>query len=154
MKKYLLPLILLFSVMVWAACQPKAEQTEQSVLPKEKNPNAISEMAALMRKIDKQAERLKQEIQDGNEVIKVADFSAIRTAETTKENIHSPGFSAFAETYLSKQEELVSSPLNKRKLVFNEMIDLCMNCHYSYCPGPTAKIKRYYLPKEEMPVQN
>lgn len=153
MKRFILPLGLLFSVMVWAACQNKESSQPAPPASKEKSANAISEMAALMKKIDRQTERLKLEIQEDRPKIEVADFSGIRTATTTKENIHSPGFSAYAESYLAKQSELAASPVAKRKFVFNEMIDLCMSCHYSYCPGPTSRIKRYYLPTNEVPAE-
>jgi flagellar biosynthesis regulator FlaF len=99
-----------------------------------------SELALLMRDIHTQAKVLKSSIIKKEELPNFMDsISFIVDAIPTKENVQGPEFKAMALYYLQNNENLYENPDSEN---YNEMIESCIVCHQSFCPGPIKTIKK------------
>jgi cytochrome c556 len=56
------------------------------------------------------------------------------------------GFLASMDEVYARQER--SSAPDQVKNGYNLMVEACMNCHRSYCPGPMVRIKKLYITKK------
>ncbi len=107
------------------------------------NPNGDSELALLMRDMYDEAERIKTQIKNEEEVTIDLDHESILTAHATEpEKAASPEYKAFAKAYLQSLESLQAANQLQLESQFNHLIANCMACHQSLCPGPMVKIKK------------
>lgn len=132
-------LSLSFAVVVLASCNggKKAE------CKKPINPNGDSELALLMREMAKSTESWRDEVKEG-EVLTELDLSRLKTATPTDSTVPGPEFNGFADTYLASVEHFLSED-SISVYRFNLMVDQCMNCHSSFCPGPMKRIEKMYI---------
>lgn len=99
-----------------------------------------SELALLMRDIHAQAKVLKTHVVKKEELPNFMNsISFIVDATPTKDNVQGPEFKAMALYYLQNNEKLYSNPDSEK---YNEMIESCIACHQSFCPGPIKTIKK------------
>ena len=123
-------------------------QTQKNQVQKEENinvisPNQDSELALLMREIFDEAMINKKHIQN-NEPIEInLDHEKILSAIATEpEKAASPEFKAFATSYLQSIKNLKSSNTNQTAINYKNMVNNCLACHQSLCPGPIVRIKK------------
>ena len=102
-----------------------------------------SELALLMRDIHSQAKALKPLIEKKEnlpEYDNSVDF--IVDATPTRLDVQGPKFEAMAKYYLQKTDSLYAHP---DKGSYNEMVESCIVCHKSFCPGPVKTIKKLII---------
>lgn len=107
------------------------------------NPNGDSELALLMRLMNDSTAALKKQILDGKMPEKFPEaFLKIHTATPTDPNIKNEEFDAFATSYTEGLKQLYESSPEDLKSNFNNLVQRCINCHQSVCPGPVKAIKK------------
>ena len=110
------------------------------------NPNGDSGLALMMREMFDEGMRMKGQIQKGEQPEVFKQFEEIHSVSATEpEKQASPEFKAFARAYHQSLESLKSATAEDAKPLYNNMVDACMTCHRSMCPGPMVKIKKLYI---------
>jgi hypothetical protein len=135
-------LFCLIAVACWSSCN-ESQQLEP-VAERPINPNGDSELALLMREMFADGERIKAQVERGEQPTGLRDFAAIHAAIPTDSTVKGPVFTAFAEAYLESVRQLEASD-SSSVFRFNRMVDQCMNCHSEFCPGPKKRIRKLYL---------
>lgn len=145
--------ILLFAGIFVFACSQNTEiKEEKSTSTKDsvdkKGPRKLetvktSELAQLMRLMDKEMQSAKISIEGGFSFHDSLTFAYgdIHSAMATEESMKKPGFDDFASAYLKQLEIFKNSGQPTQKENFNLLVNSCLNCHASHCPGPVNKIK-------------
>lgn len=108
------------------------------------NPNGDSELALLMRKMYDDADAIKKLItkNEGNITQEYIDeLEKIHTAIPTDPEVKTPEFEAYTKLMIEQANALFSSEENKAK-GFNSLVNRCVECHQSFCPGPIKKISK------------
>jgi hypothetical protein len=115
--------------------------------PSDRNPNGASELAVLMREMEKQAESWKGEIEKKESLLSPvpASFYTLKTAAVTKPTMKNENYDAFADDFITFSEALVKVPAEERTDAYNSMVNGCINCHTQMCPGPMVRIKKFLL---------
>ena len=108
------------------------------------NPNGDSELALLMRKMYRDADSIKQLIvnQEGsitNEFI--AELELVHSAIPTDSTVKTPEFEAFNRLLINQAKELQKNSEDNVE-EFNRLVNRCIDCHQSFCPGPIKKINK------------
>ena len=136
----------MLTLIVFNACNQqskKVEETEKEPITKSLNPNGDSELALLMRRMFKDAKRIKKQIQDGEEVTATINHDAILTAHATEPaKAASAEFKTWGAAYLAGLESLKKSTPETAESAYKSLVNSCMNCHKALCPGPVVKIKK------------
>jgi hypothetical protein len=121
-----------------------SEQTATNSSVVENHPNKDSELALLMRKMHADADSIKQLIVTNEGTISkeyIAALEKIHTAIPTDANVKTPEFKAYTELMVNEANALFSNEQNKKE-GFNNLVDKCVQCHQSFCPGPIKKINK------------
>ena len=108
------------------------------------HPNEDSELALLMRKMYHDADSIKQLIvnEEGNISQEYIDaLERIHTATPTDADVKTPEFSAYTDLMINEANTLFSNETNKKQ-GFNRLVNRCVECHQSFCPGPIKKINK------------
>lgn len=125
-----------------------SEKTENSTAKKKKGPRKLenvktSELAQLMRLMDQEMQSAKISIEGGFSFHDslTFDYGHIHSASATEAHMKKTGFDDFANAYLKQLEIFKNSGQTTQKENFNLLVNSCLNCHASHCPGPVGKIK-------------
>lgn len=159
--KLLIPIFIGIFSLFLAACNSDCEKDEASCSKEKKdctkdvevspiNPNGDSELALLMRKMYDDAEGIKQLITDNKGNITqeyINELERIHTATPTDANVKTPEFEAYTKLMIEQANTLFSSTENKAE-GFNNLVNRCVECHQSFCPGPIKKIRKLTIPQE------
>ena len=146
MKNFLFILILL---TIFAACanedthQSSNVKTDNATAPL--NPNGDSELALLMRKMEKHWKGTKKIIEEGKDIKDLPDFSNIFTATPTDESMTMDDLHGFAENYLQQIKALGNAKGEAQKAAYNNIINGCIMCHENSCSGPIPRIKKLLI---------
>lgn len=100
-----------------------------------------SELALLMRGMYDNM-KLAGEYLEKGEVVPdslLTGYETITTATATNPDEIGPKFQGFAKGWLMEVETMKS---NQTQDNYNAIMNACVNCHKSYCPGPIPKIKK------------
>lgn len=111
------------------------------------HPNKDSELALLMRKMYNDADSIKQLIvNDEGNISKeyIEALERIHTATPTDADVKTPEFKAYTELMINEANALSSSEQNKKE-GFNNLVNKCVECHQSFCPGPIKKINKLLI---------
>jgi len=144
MKKLLFFSLACFVSVLFYQCTRTTIAT-QNTTPVEatKYPNKDSELALLMREMETEAIAMRTAISKGEEPKDVRKmFEAILTAKSTEASMKTPVFQAMANSYLKSLDKIYQTPQPERMAQYNIMINDCMNCHKTNCPGPLVRIKK------------
>jgi len=98
----------------------------------------------LMRKMYAETDSIKQLIITNEGIISkeyIASLEKIHTAIPTDANVKTPKFKAYTELMVNEANALFSNEQNKKE-GFNNLVDKCVQCHQSFCPGPIKKINK------------
>lgn len=144
-KSYTILSLLVLS-FVFVSCYDKSEEicTSENVEISAVNPNGDSELALLMRKMYDDADSIKKFITDsaGNITPEfISELEKIHTAIPTDSTVKTPEFEAYTKLMIDEANKLFSSTENKVQ-GFNQLVNRCIECHQSFCPGPIKKIKK------------
>lgn len=135
------------------SCSESNPQTEKSEVKQissadvevsEINPNGDSELALLMRDMFDNAEGIKQDIISGEGTISkdyIRELARMHTAEPTDEGVQNEEFIAFGNL-LIVQANILHETKEGQAAAFNSLVDRCIDCHHSFCPGPIKKITK------------
>lgn len=120
----------------------ETNETKSTVV--DDHPNEDSELALLMRKMYHDADSIKQLIvnEEGNISQEYIDaLERIHTATPTDADVKTPEFSAYTDLMINEANTLFSNETNKKQ-GFNRLVNRCVECHQSFCPGPIKKINK------------
>lgn len=125
------------------------KQNEACVSPSTTNPNNDSELALLMRKIFSETDSIKQRIKSNKPLdlsIYIQQLKSVHSATPTDSTVHTPEFYTFTNSLIVVSESLNnSSDDESKKEQYNQLVNSCINCHQSFCPGPIKKISKLKL---------
>jgi hypothetical protein len=147
MQKYLLAgALLTFSSAFFYACTQESQPAEKAPVTEnvsaEKFPNPSSELSLLMRDMYADAEVIKTAILEN----KLPDdfrekFKNIHTASPTDDKTKKESFGPMSESFLRSLDKVYEDSENQVEN-FNIMVQNCIACHTSHCPGPISRIKK------------
>ncbi|MFZ6666274.1 hypothetical protein [Peijinzhouia sedimentorum] len=145
MKRVLFSLSLLtFLCSVFIACeQEKTWWEENSEELARLYPNESSELAWVMREISAKTELVKSQVEKGEEIDNIIDvFKQVHDAEATKPEVKTEAFANMASSFVDSFDRLLESQEGDRIKAYNMMIQNCVVCHTTYCPGPLVRIEK------------
>jgi len=145
MKTLAVFIFLLGGILVFSRCSREPKKEEAECVVTDPNPNKSSELAILMRKMATHAEKAKGEVLAGKLTGTFPEeFRKIFSAIPTDSLIKGEHFNEFAAGYLTNLELLYSeqSDLNAR---YNAVVNSCVNCHETTCPGPLVRINKFKI---------
>jgi hypothetical protein len=100
-----------------------------------------SELARLMRQMYTDSEQIKTAVLERRLPADFREkFRAIHTATPTDPAVRDKNFAAFSKNFLKSLDRVY---VGKNQVDnFNKMVNNCLACHASYCPGPMNRIKK------------
>jgi hypothetical protein len=141
----LLTTSLLILLVIWMGC------TQDESKRKMVNPNGDSELAILMRDMFDEGMLVRQRVIDGEDPMMKLPYHHIYTAIPTVAGKNATTeYELFAKAYEASIERFKNASLTDRPAAYQNMVDNCMNCHNKMCRGPMVKIKKLYLPQDEL----
>jgi len=149
-KKFIQFILGCLLVPFFVSCSTSEEKTEESctkITVSEINPNGDSELALLMRQMYVDADLIKQNIIDNKGNISeefIKELEQVHSAIPTDEDVKTPEFEAFNKALILQAEALKNTTENKSE-AFNQLVNRCIDCHGSFCPGPIKKIKKLII---------
>jgi len=108
------------------------------------NPTIDSELTLLMRKMYDDADSIKQSIKNNTGNITeefIAELELVHTATPSDRKLNNPAFTAFNELLVTEAKALKNQKEGKVE-GFNRLVNKCIDCHKTFCPGPMIKIKK------------
>jgi hypothetical protein len=130
--------IVLCASILFSSCKDSGNQINSI------NPNGDSELALLMREMYDDALRMKKQIKQGEVPTIIKSFESIHAAKATEpEKASRPDYKLYGDAYLTAMQRIdtfIDWPSKKR--AYNSMVESCITCHSSMCPGPIAKINK------------
>ena len=112
------------------------------------NPNGDSELALLMRQLYLDADSIKQLIITNEGSISdefITELEQVHAAIPTDSTVKTPEFKAFNDLLINQAKALQESSENRVE-DFNQLVNRCLDCHQSFCPGPMKKIRKLIIP--------
>jgi hypothetical protein len=110
------------------------------------NPNGSSELSLLMREMYNHLAEARKGLEIKKQVSYPKSFLTLTTAQATDEHTKNEYYNTFADLYLQSLENYSKSTNENRAKNYNSMVNACLACHSSHCPGPVPKIKKLLLP--------
>lgn len=149
LTNFIIPIFIGIFSFLFVACESEVKQKEvitdaSQVEVSETNPNGDSELALLMRKMFEEGEDIKKLITNNEGNITegyIAELERIHTATPTDTEVKTPEFEAYTKLMIDEANLLFSNDSN-RVQGFNNLVNRCINCHQSFCPGPIKRIKK------------
>ena len=138
MKKACVFIMLVLGMGILISCSSK----QKSPL----NPNGDSELALLMRTMEEDAIEMKKFAESGRVTVSAYDHSALFTATPTEAGKTSdPEYQVMAQSYLEAVKSMDSANKDNVLEQYHNLIDMCISCHRSMCPGPVVRIEKLYV---------
>lgn len=101
-----------------------------------------SELTLMMREMFDEVQHIRQQLADGDSVEVVLNHSLILEANSTDPGVAtSAEYQAFARYYLQTLENLNISNPSQLNSNYEIMVNSCIVCHKSVCPGPITRIE-------------
>lgn len=110
------------------------------------NPNESSELSLLMRQMYNHAAEARKAVSEQRTVSYPKTFLNINTAKPTDDKTKNEYYTTFADLYLQTLDSYENATNTNRVKSFNNVVNACLACHSSHCPGPVPKIKRLLIP--------
>ena len=110
------------------------------------NPNGDSELALLMREMESNALEMKKFVETGRVPSGKYDHKTLFTATPTEEGKTAlPEYKTMAQSYLEAMSMLQSANKDNAVEHYTNLVDMCLSCHKSMCPGPVVRIEKLYV---------
>jgi cytochrome c556 len=105
------------------------------------DPNQASELALLMRNMYTDSDQMKKAVLSGKLPEDLREkFKKMHSAVATEADMKDASFSAMADVFLKNMDKLYD---DKNQIEdYNVLVQSCLACHQSHCPGPISKIKK------------
>ena len=105
-----------------------------------------SEMSALMNHMYELNFQLRSHIINGDSLgIFSPSFERILSAKMTENKVMDDFFILHANAFLESQRAIYKDQGNS-KILFNQSVNSCIECHQVKCTGPISKIEKLYIP--------
>jgi hypothetical protein len=112
------------------------------------NPNGSSELALLMREMQKYTVASKKDIKEGKDPLPYPEsFDKIYTAKISEKSHKSDFYKQFADLYIASVKSYATSSAAIRMETYNNMVSACLACHSQHCPGPVPAIRKLTIEK-------
>ena len=138
-------------LLLLCSCEePASQQVDQSpqVIRPSGNPNGDSELALLMRDLFDSHMDMRKALMQGEKPDLPEYLANIHTAEATEpEKAASAAYKSMGDAYLIAARQYQDASIAEAPEAYTLMVNQCLNCHQSMCPGPMSKIKKLKLPK-------
>lgn len=133
-------------VPFFISCSSPQKETVDSkiVVVTVDNPNEDSELTLLMRKMYDEADSIKTKIKAGTGNVTEAfidELEYVHEATPSDPKLSNPVFAAFNDLIITEAKTLQSNTANKKE-GFNKLVNRCIDCHKTFCPGPIPRIKK------------
>lgn len=124
------------------------------LIPSDRNPNGVSELAKLMRNMQYELANARGQILRGEEITKMrARFSPIRCSWPTTPGDRNESFDASARAYLAAVSALDAAPPAGRAAAFDGVLNACRACHEHTCTGAIVAIEGLRIAPMSSPAQ-
>ena len=131
-------LFLIISVLFFSACINNNE--DPTIIT---DPNDTSEMALLMRDMFERLEVIKDKIENNENLSEEQlSFAIIHSQEATDSSFTNEGLVGMSEAY-SRIINQFNNDHSKEN--YKSIVNSCINCHISMCPGPLERIDNLIL---------
>lgn len=153
--KYLIFVLLMFFIL---SCQEKSKECNscdeelslrnkiKPVSNDELEMYVPSELATLMLQMYDVNENWKEEILKGNVPKEFPEeYKKLHSATSVNESAGSDFYNAMASSYLITVDDIINAIPENAKEKFNNMVNVCINCHMQVCPGPISRIKKLII---------
>lgn len=122
------------------------------LLPSDINPNGASELAALMRVMQKDLAEARDTLGAGGATRPLRSAHArLRCAWPTDPNDRNPTYDAFSQAYLAAVSSLDAASGDEARAAHDRVIDTCVACHQNTCQGPIPAIEALRFPRPASP---
>ena len=129
---------LIISAIFLSACINSKEEPVTII-----DPNDTSEMALLMRDMFEKLEVIKDKIENNEDLSKEQlSFAAIHLQEVTDSSFIKEGLVPMSEWYIRIINQFNNHPTKEN---YKSIVNSCINCHISMCPGPLERIDNLIL---------
>jgi len=147
--------IIPFLLLAFVGCQDSTDPNpDASVIEASKQSEGItvvngverSELALTMRLMYDQMKLVSDSLKDGKTIHTnyLNRYKSIHTDIATEPEKIDEVYQGLAENFIAKYDDFEKST-SDRDLAFNNMLDACLACHASKCPGPIKAIKKIKL---------
>lgn len=109
------------------------------------NPNGMSEMSLIMEEWYSELKKVNEELKQGRkaETVRGFDFEKVKTAKTSKQDVHGDVFNGFVDAFAVNYNSIQSAATVEEQIKqFNLTITACVNCHEQHCHGPLVRINK------------
>ena len=131
-------LFLIISVLFFSACINNNE--DPTIIT---DPNDTSEMALLMRDMFERLEVIKDKIENNENLSEEQlSFASIHSQEATDSSFIKVGLVPMSEGYSRIINQFNNQPSKEN---YKSIVNSCINCHISMCPGPLERIDNLIL---------
>ena len=122
--------------------KPSPEQNSVAPL----NPNGDSELALLMRSMYDDGMEMKLALKAGDAPQSHIDISKLYSSEpTVTGKASTPEYLAFALAYEAAFKSLGEAQEDQKAEAYKTLVNSCIACHKSVCPGPIVRIEKMKL---------
>lgn len=112
----------------------------------DRNPNGSSELSLLMREMYDHAYAARKLALEGKvDAVYPSSFDKIDSATPTDEDTKNEHYTLFAGIYIKAIKSYSKSSGENIIDNYNNMVNTCLACHASHCPGPVSKIKKLII---------
>lgn len=136
--------------MLLFCCSPETEKKEKKTIT---NPNGDSELALNMREIFDQTKLIKESIHNGKLVIPenyIQNIKAFHTSVPTDPEVKVDLFFQFTDVLEATASELSKqNTVEEQEMYYKRVVNTCIQCHQSFCPGPIRRINKLKLSKKK-----
>ncbi|MDG1477024.1 MAG: hypothetical protein P8Q14_07755 [Vicingaceae bacterium] len=138
-----------FLASLFFACNSEPEREVKKVVKTVKvvsdnAPNKDSELSLLMRQLYLDADSIKQLILTKKGTVSdafITELETVHTAKPTDPAVKTAEFNAFNKLLVNQAKAIQQNSENQTE-EFNRLVNRCMDCHQSFCPGPIKRIKK------------
>lgn len=108
------------------------------------DPNQPSELAALMREMFTDAEKMQVAIKANKIPTDLrAKFAKMQNAKPTEAEMTEAPFGEMAKVFLQNMDKVYEEKNQVQD--YNIMVQSCLACHQNQCPGPMVRIKKLLI---------
>lgn len=113
------------------------------------NPNPSSELAVLMRHMNQMVLMSRDSLAKGVPTqFDLEIFEKMSTAVPSKPEMKDEAFFSYAAAMLASASTFNSEP-ESRLEAHNNLVQTCLACHQTHCPGPMKRIRKLHIPVEK-----
>ena len=111
------------------------------------NPNGSSDLSLLMREmLDHAQSARKLALENKVDTTIPASFIKIHTATATDFETKNSYYDTFADLYLNAVKSYGKASNTEAISNYNNLVNTCLACHSTHCPGPVPRIKKLLIP--------